>query len=235
MFTRAGFGQYRANEWHVESIPRRYSPGKRLVVWCHEHGAAGLTWNAVRDFQCQSAIADVGLPAASADLGGSTNWGNDAAVQAIDQLWTIMQQRWGVAADKLLLLAGSMGNFAAFNYLRANPTKVAAIASLLPAVDLAYFHDSNPEGNADPAEIEAAYGGLAAYQAALPTHSPKVHKASGAPARLWYSTSDPLALPATALQFASDIGAETVSLGATGHSFAGVDRASVAAYLAAHA
>jgi hypothetical protein len=237
VFTRAEFGTYRANEWHCESLPRIYTPGKRLVVWCHEHGASGLTWNAVRDAQGQSAIADAGLPAASADLAGPTSWGNDASVAAIDQLWTLMQTRWGVPADKLLLFAGSMGNLTAFNYLRANPTKVAAIASILPAVDLGFIHDSNPEANADPAEIEAAYGGLAAYTAALPTHSPKLHKAGGVPIRIWYSTDDPIALPATALQFASDVGASTVSLGAVGHTFggAGFDRSTIANWLRQYA
>lgn len=236
MFTRAGFGQYRANEWHVESLPRAYSPGKRLIIWCHEHTAGGLAWSAVRDYQGQSAIADAGLPAASADLGGPTNWGNDAAVAAIDQLWALMQARWGVPADKVLLMAGSMGNLAAFNYLRANPAKVAAIASLLPAVDLAYFHDSNPEGNADPAEIEAAYGGLAAYQAALPTHSPFIHRAAGVPIRIWSSSTDPLIPPATVNTFATAVGASKADLGAVGHSFGpNLDRSTVAAWLAQYA
>lgn len=237
MFTRAGFGQYRANEWHVESLPRIYVPGKRLVVWCHEHGASGLTWNGVRDAQCQSAIADAGLPAASADLGGPATWGNDASTSAIDDLWNLMKTKWGVPADKIVLLAGSMGNLTAFNYLRANPTKVAAVASMLPAVDLAYFHDSNPEGNTDPAEIEAAYGGLATYQSALPTHSPKVHKAAGCPIHIWYSSNDTLALPATAEQFASDVGAGMTSFGAVGHTFGGVgfDRSTVANWLKQYA
>lgn len=235
MFTRSEKGTYRAGEWHVESLPRGYTAGKRLVVWCHEHTAAGLTWPALRDVQCQSAIADAGLPAASADLGGPTTWGNDASVAAIDQLWSLMQARWGVPSDKLLLLAGSMGNLTAFNYLRANPTKVAAIAGILPVVDLAFIHDANPEANADPAEVEAAYGGLAAYQAALPTHSPVIHKASGSPSAIWYSTSDPIALPATALQFAADVGATATSLGAVGHSFNGLDRTAVAGWLAQHA
>lgn len=241
MFTRAGFGQYRANEWHVESLPHAYRPGRRLVIWCHEHGAGGLTFNAVRDYQGQSALAEYGLPAASADLGGPSHWGNDAAVAAIDDLWLLMRNKWAVAADKVLLLAGSMGNLVAFNYLRANPGKVAAVASLLPAVDLAYFHDVNPEANADPAEIEAAYGGLAAYQAALPTHSPAVHKASGAPAksvpiRIWSSTNDPLIPNATAAQFAADVGASTASLGAVGHSFGTeLDRRDLARWLAQYA
>lgn len=235
MFTRAEFGTYRAGEWHVESMPRVRRPGARLVIWCHEHTASALTWSAARDIQCQSAIADAGLPAASADLGGPTTWGNDASVAAIDQLWTLMQTRWGVPSDKVLLLTGSMGTLTAFNYLRANPTKVAAIASILPVVDLAFIHDSNPEANADPAEVEAAYGGLTAYQAAVATHSPAVHKAKSCPIRLWYSSTDPIALPATVEQFAKDVGAERTSMGAVGHTFNGLVRGDVAAWLKQYA
>jgi pimeloyl-ACP methyl ester carboxylesterase len=236
MIVRKGTGVYRAVESHWEILPRRYRPGDTLVVWCHEHGAGGGVYYLGGDFQACRSICDQALPQASADLGGSADWGK--SIDAIDDLWERMVSVYGVADDGLLLWAGSMGGLLAANYARANPTKVKGLALAIPANDLAYHHSGEDAATGKfAAEVEAAYGGLAAYEAALANFSPTLHNLGdySGEVLLFASEDDPQAPTAGVYEYASALNAEVVSLGSVGHSFQGLDGNRLARWLRAHA
>lgn len=227
MFKQANYGVYRPNEWHQLMTPRRLPPAadRRLVVWCHEHGALGWWWSAQADDRaCVSIVDGEQFCAASADLNGMTAWGNAGALTAIGQLWTQAINDLGVLSDKILIAGLSMGALTALNYTRQNPTKVKACLGITPAVSLPWHYDNGfgtPGSVAQvQAEIEAAYGGYAGYQAAIPAHSPYegMDFPAGVPLALWTSTDDTFVSNARTHEYAAAVGAELGSLGAVGHS-----------------
>ncbi|MDQ3933425.1 MAG: hypothetical protein M3340_02205 [Actinomycetota bacterium] len=155
--------------------------------------------NAMTNFAAVRKWAQLGVPAISADLGSTTRgeWGNDTILSRITSAWEYMKTRLNVKPDKLLLGAGSAGNINGFNYLIANPASVAAMYGVIPALNLADIHDRNVLSSA--ADIEAAYGGLAGYQAAEPLKNPYNRiadiAASNVPIKLWTSSDDTAAKP----------------------------------------
>lgn len=233
MYLRCATGEYAAGAKHAEVIPRKFSPGSRLVIWCHEHGASGWTWPNVADAQARLSIGSV-MPAASGDIGGPSAWGNPASRTGIDQLWTFMVNKYGVKSDKVLLIGGSMGGLTVLNYMHHNPTKVQAAIALIPAINLQLHHD-DPDTLGWEAEVDAAYGGHAGYLAARPEHSPYeyMNAPAGVPLSIWYSDNDTTTPFQYAIDYGEEVGAELHSLGSVGHGFgpASFDRGVLAQWL----
>lgn len=221
-----GVDQYAVGSGEAHALfLRRHRPLAvgRGVVWCHEHGATADFLRAEPQFGA-TAFADAGIPVIACDLGGAATWGNDTAQSRIQSAWDYLVAQSGCASDKVLLYSRSMGTFEAWLWALANPTKVAAIASSLLAVDLIGIHDGDLGGFAT--EIETAYGGSSGWNAAKAAHDPYSLRASYAglfPSAIWYSTDDPLALPARATTFGAAVGATMHSLGAVAHTDANLD------------
>lgn len=226
--------QVRAAEWESIHLPP-IAPRKRrrLVVFCHGRSNTAL------DF-VNSGMGDVdlnayGVPVVYHDNGGAFSWGNESAIASIDECWAFMQAKFGVPSDKLLLYFGSMGNFPAWNWIRRNPGKVAAVVCGLPVVQYGYLHDT--VGAPYAAEIDAAHGAYATAQALDPsTHTAEIVAGlQGAPVQFWYPTNDPLQPLAQSLAFADALAipsSQRFNMGAIGHSMSGVDRPTVARFLA---
>jgi hypothetical protein len=99
---------------------------------------------------------------------------------------------------------------------------------VLPCVDLQDIHDNRNAaltafiGTDGVTNIEAAYGGAAAYATALPTHNPNTAAnitaqiATGIPVGLFYSTDDAICYPTVVSTFGAAIGATLYSMGAAG-------------------
>lgn len=185
------------------------------------------------------ATARGGYPTYAGDL-QNNSWGNDGAILSLRQGLDWFRETYGLDARDVYLVGGSMGFLACSNFAHwvnggfeidfggivpPPDVEVKALAGIIPAVNLDAIHDANRSGYA--AEIEGAYGGLAAYDAALPTHDPALYAASFAahnvPTALWYSTNDTSVLPSEVLAYASAAGAETHSMGTIGHSYLGLD------------
>lgn len=204
---------------------RKYEPGQPAVIYCH--GLNGQAWHPINFPEpTVDLLAERGFPVAAHDLGGVATWGNDTAQTKIGDARTYMQAApISAAAGPVLLWAGSMGTLAALNYARNNPANVLAVACGLPPTDLADLHDNNrPIGETGvAASIEAAYGGLAGYNAARAAHNPAEHTAEyaslGVPIKLWYSGNDTTVIPSTVTTFASAAGIEAVNVGSVGHTF----------------
>lgn len=175
------------------------------------------------------------LPGPLITIDSETTWGNSTIRTRISSARTLLNTRFGATTDKVLLSGSSMGGLNVLSWAIQNPTLVKAIALATPAVNLDYMHDNNVGGYA--AEIDTAYGGLAAYNAAVAAHDPYQNTAtlSGIPMKLWYSTDDPFIDPSHVTTFASAVGASTVNMGAVGHTLPSQAFNEVSGFLAEYA
>lgn len=192
--------------------PDASQPG---ILYAHGHGDAtgiellnpGYTY----DLAAKGAIFSGGYAGYA--------WGNDASLAFMDSGKTYLQGELGAKAGGVYLIGGSGGAITVCNWARAHLSSVKAIALNIGPPNIEIMRSTNRGGY--QAEIEAAYGGNAAWQAARPTHNP-VEFASVfngvIPIKMWYSTDDPTVLPAEVQAFATAAGAELVSMGAIGHS-----------------
>lgn len=215
--------------------PRTPVPGRRgcLYFWGHGGYATLATvpqyWNGVQFDVCRRSR----IPVATADLGGPNTFGNDLAISRVQGLWDALVDVADCATDKVCLITVSMGTLTALNWARQNKDKVAGVVLMTPAIDLNNIYTvtrTDLQG-----EIDTAYGGHAAYTAALPTHSPSQYAAefagSGIPIRAYYSTNDTNITTSTVTDFCTAAEGEAVSLGAVGHSAGALDGKEVADFL----
>lgn len=220
----------------LRARPDATRPG---IVYCHSRGndasqAVAPGW--IDDVT--SALALAGYIVYGGDGGGTLTWGNDASQAAVATAKTNLQAAAiGAKAGKVGLLATSMGALTALNWARANAALVGCVALAIPVVDLAYEHDNNVNGYG--AEIEAAYGNLAGYTAAVAAHNPMQNAAAhaaGPPLKMWRSTNDAIAVTARQDAFAAAVGANcpVSSLGAAGHSPVSTPPAEVVAFFQAN-
>ena len=204
---RSSFGQsrYVAGEW--DAIFDR--PGvTRPLIWCH-----GNNGNATNDFSGYSYVFNLFaryFKVYVADLGGNT-FGNDTGIARVASLVTY------AGNGPVVLVGASMGASVAINYAVRNPTKVLAIANVIPALDF----NSVDSSNLGWTNLNAAYP--PAYNAATdgPTHNPLQianQLPSNLPVKLWTSSDDPTCPPATADAFvAARPQTQRTVIGAYGH------------------
>lgn len=244
MRTSVGLGRAVTGQTEVFAAPAKAfaNPGGVPgVIYCHGAGQGSSSatnsalvgqyplFNALRERFC----------VASGDF-GATAWGNPAALGNVDSMKTWMQSTMGVKTGKVALVGISMGTLTALNYAKANPSKVACVVSVLPAVNLNDFYSNNRGGYA--ASVTAAYGGSYNDTTQGPTSNPYNYAASfpgTIPVQLYYSTADSIALPSYVTSFASAAAsASAISVSTTlDHSEAAIAQASInsiTAFIAAH-
>lgn len=219
--TSRGVGQYVASEAHTLAYGTSYrmNSTKRPVIFFT--GGPGDD----RDFitggtaQIPPVLAEKGVPIISAAFGGGDQWGNDTSQTRIGQAWTYVKSALGTRTDKFVGIGVSKGATALLNYTRSHSANVAALVLIVPAVNVSDIHDNDRSGNA--VHIENAYGGLAAWQAAAPTHDPALNTATHAsqaiPTFILYGGSDTVCIPSVVTSFATAVGASVQSMGATDH------------------
>lgn len=165
---------------------------------------------------------DTGIVGVCANLSATGNgWGNDAERDAVVDVVAWTAANYGTRTDKVALMAESMGGLTALNYAAAHLEQIAAVALAIPAINLQDIHDRDViPGIAT--SIETAYGGLAGYLAALPTHNPAVNAAAVAPivhlTKAWYSQTDAICLPAETEAWSAANGVEIIDFGPEGHT-----------------
>lgn len=222
--TRTSYGQsrYVAAEFDgVYGEPASFCNAQpNGIIYCHGSGGTAATVYADTNVQrplINQIAADATVSAA--DLGGQT-FGNNTAITRIGQAVTYLRSTWGQSGP-VVLVAGSMGVLGAMSYTLANPTEVAAIAGVIPGLDLA---DLMLRGAA--ADINAAYPPGYNDGTDGPTHSPVQFAGSlpaGLPIKLWTSSNDTICVPATADAFvAARPQTERENLGALGHTDAAI-------------
>lgn len=242
--TTYNVGAIAAGEGDVIIKSRLHKPGMRVtpVVYCHHATGTARTMNPSAasietDFALRSIadmMAEAGHPVIASDQVSANSWGANPVSARIDGAITRIGSELGCRTDKVLLIGDSMGTISSLNWARANPSKVAAIAILLPVPDLQWIHDNAPSPL--PINLQDAYGGAALWQAAaIPAFDPYsnrvTHKALRHSIRFWYHDDDPIASPSVnphLIPFWQQIGAEYGSMGNGGHA---LDRTADAVYL----
>lgn len=217
---------------------RRPSSSERPLICSGGYGGPA-EWAVLEPRLGAHEYADSGRVAFSGDFGGTGTFGNDTSGDRIAEGWSWVKSQVPCATDKMLLCGQSGGCPDVINFAARDLSKVAALALLIPALDLADIHDNNrafaPHPGGFAIDIENAYGGAAGWTAAEPTHNPVHHAAAiaaaGVPVLVAYSTDDPICLASIAQSFASSVGAELVNLGAVGHGISSLDRRRIFEFL----
>lgn len=244
--TSYGKGLYVASEGSVAAWDSSTRPGAGRAV-LNGIGSHGLALGVLsEDTPRARALADAGYVVAVGDMGQTTTqgtFGNDTAQARLASLRTWIQgatSPLAAASGKVHIYAGSGGCTAAINWARANPTLVASMYLICPLVDVEDFFNNwtnsgangtaaNPSGITQ-AEMQTAYGGAAAFTAAMPTHNPIRAASPGVPMRLRYATDDPFIPVQKVLDYAAATGASVASQGAVGHTGLGIDPADVVSF-----
>lgn len=204
-----GQGRYVASEWDCTFVTTAsLGVARPWLVWCHGNNATALGdytgYNTV--FRLLSQNFNVVV----ADLGGST-FGNDTGTLRTGQLLDYYN------ITSAYFLGASMGASVAINYAVRNPTRVAAIACVIPALQ---FNDVEPTHPAYD-ELNLAYPPAYDEQ----THGPQYNPVqiadqlpSEMPVALWTSSNDTTTPPSTADEFvAARPQTERTVFGAFGH------------------
>lgn len=245
--TFRGVGQYVASEAHRGVLPPNPAPRVALYLQGSHSLADSVTFSLAGCYDVAQALARSGYLVLAGDLSQTTSqgtYGSDTARSRAGSLRTFAQGTLGGASGKVWIFAGSGGVTAAANYARQNPTNVAAIYATNPLLDVQDFHDNRVDVSITAAEVEAAYGGLSAYNAAMPAHNPAASgnqaAMSGVAWHIDYATDDPYIPTSSVTGFKANLEAaggtcEISSLGAVGHTATGIDPDAVVAFFQAHA
>lgn len=183
------------------------------VVFCHGYG--GLPVDFQRDGVYMDDFRGISsyFPVLAADLGGTTTWGNDDSIDAIDDLLTYASNPAGiplfeVRSDKVALFGESMGALLALNWAWRNPEQVVAVVLRAPVIALESFYDANV---AFQGAINTAYGGTL-DESDLDDHDPMRNldliRPFGDRIKLWAMESDEFVPVSEVEAFATLVGAE---------------------------
>jgi alpha-beta hydrolase superfamily lysophospholipase len=185
----------------------------------HGHGADAYTWqpHILGPGAVTRGLAERGWVAIADDFGGATPWANDAAMGDADVVHTFATTTSGPFMTGCLpqvdLCGWSMGGLTALNWIKRNPGKVHRAVLWAPATRIAYFHDTN---SGFATEIEADYGGAAAWQANIAGHEPVVDAAMfrglGVPIRIYHGDADTTVPLAHSQEFVADVNDPNVTL-----------------------
>lgn len=245
MVTSRGVGAYVAGEAHKAIWSGEQKPGAGAAVLDAQgsHGLADSITSA-DDMARMLPLSRAGFVCIAGDMGQTASqgtFGNDTAVTRLGQLKDFVQgasSPMQARSGSVRIIAGSGGCTAALNYARANPANVAALFLICPLVDIEDFYNNWTGGGANgtapvasgvtKAEMDTAYGGTAAFAAAMPSHNPirsgNQAALAGIPIWLAYSTDDPYIPVQKVLDYAALVpSAQAVSQGAAGHTGLGVN------------
>lgn len=232
-FTGVGYSGAAPTEKYLIALPREGikvgSPWQvnPSVIWCHGRAGDAFQGYAAPNYTYEVALAIVkaGYVYMAIDAGGPTRWGNDTAqARIMDAIGTTMSLgagtgRPGGESLKHIVMGMSMGALTAINFADKHPEYCKGAIGIVPPIDLPQVSGLQSWD----AEIAGMLGAdWKTNQATLNDFSPKHALANTAdpfqtPIQTYYSTTDPLCLPQTIIDFGNGIGRPARSLGAVGH------------------
>jgi hypothetical protein len=155
-------------------------------------------------------LARHGYIVASANYGGSNNWGNAASSTVADSLYT-----WATAnltsSTSVGLWGVSMGFMTAVNWWNANQTKVGAVLGVVPVANASNFYTDNAGAQAS---MDAAYAGSFATNGSSRSPHLVLPSITGTSVKLklYYSSTDASVRPADTTAMASTAGCSLTDL-----------------------
>lgn len=161
----------------------------QAALWCHgDDGTADASSAQMLSF-FKGIAKDYTLM--SADLYATATFGNDASMEAADDALDYLAASW-FSVEPVILIGASMGACTALNYAKRHPTRVKAVACVIPATDIDWLRQN---GSAPlPADIDASYPPTGWSQATYGAdHNPITFAASldaDLPIKLWYAPDD---------------------------------------------
>jgi hypothetical protein len=221
-----------AAEQQIVFSGERLREGSVPVIMCHGYNVTCLAFvNTSGDapvpaeWHTSRGLGLVNAFGLAIDAGGLSTWGRDDVVAtggAIDDAVAWAATNYGTSTDKVALYGTSMGACNVLGWAWRNPSKVQAIACTIPLLGLDSLHDRNVLGFG--AVIEAAYGGVAGYNAAQASHDPLQNMGLIAPfgdrTHLFYSPTDLITPGSEVDQFVAGTGCEATNVGNNGHTLA---------------
>jgi alpha-beta hydrolase superfamily lysophospholipase len=222
-FKSAGLGDYQANKPFSYYMRRKERPTKRRQGILYVPGLTGdaLSWEADSIIEATwKACAEYRYRLFT--INEEIQWGNSAMMTKLDNAYAWCRANLGFRT-RVHLFGTSGGGPAILNWARANPTLVASIVGIVPAIDIQDIDDNNLTAVLGlPA---ATYGPHVAYGGARPpdANNPADNTSgfSGIPMLIHYGISDPICRPGPATTFINATGCESVALPG-GHSSVGV-------------
>jgi predicted alpha/beta hydrolase family esterase len=246
--TSYGVGQYApsaSNEGHAFVTDRFYKANGTVRGCIYLLGAKSVAKTDLAP-ATTSAPLKAGLAVLSADCGSTTStytFGNSTSVSRMADAYTFLTGTLGAKTGKIGLVGVSGGALTCLAWAVQNPAKVAWMYLAIPAIDVQDIHDNRSAGlltvGLTPTDIETAYGGQAAYNAAMPAQNPasSLSALAGIPMRVLYSGDDPICDVSTVNALAASVGSSGtfVNTGNNGHSTGGLnDLASAIPFISAN-
>jgi hypothetical protein len=210
----ASYNSTRVAEGSVLLLPTTPNVKKRAIIYAHgaTAGATQVTdvTNQPTITRLMGLLAQQGYVVFSSDFGGSTSFGDDACATAFTNGWNFLKSSGLCAQDSVIVIGASMGFMSASRFAADNPTLVAGMVGLIPAMDIEDIRNRNVLGLRDP--VNTAWG-LTAGSSMLGTAGPPVpprgvllgrlSAVSAINTRLYYSLGDTAVPPAGVTTYAS--------------------------------
>lgn len=200
-------------------------------IYCPAYQAGGFNiagWGPARQMARRGYVVLCGdfgcTPTTMKGTNGAHKWGNDAAQAKFDTYKAYLHSVLGAKTGKIGVMGGSGGATLAYSWSYAHQADVFCVATGIGSVDIEDIRVNDYGDMGYDTSLYLAYGDNTAWQAARPTHNPvEVAGAladAGVPQLDYYSTDDPLCVPATHAALASAAGGLLTqrSLGAIGHT-----------------
>jgi len=171
----------------VVVMPRYPDLNKKTAV-IYLHGGNGQPHQCLVQQAITKICSERGIALFSILSNGANNWGIPAAVTDTHTAVTAVR---ALGYRNVYLYGISMGSFLALRYLQVNPLAVEGTILHLPANDMEFL--GNPALSALTAtDMVAAWGGQAAFDAAIQSSDPKryINFYKGLRMQIWSATND---------------------------------------------
>ncbi len=209
-----------------------------MLVHGAEAGPGAIDWMTASPYRwpiIRTIVDQCGLIGVSADIGGSSTWGNATLKSRLDAMYSYTQGLSRVKKGKVILVGQSMGGLAMLNWARANKSKVAAVVGVIPVTNM-----NSAIANGYSAPVAAAYGGAYSDASYGAQYNPRVFAAdlAGIPGQLWVGATDQIANTTDAgavVAAASSIKMMTIAGAHAESTLGNIDLAEMARFLTANA
>lgn len=176
-------------------MPNRHAGEFYACILVHGVEASGGAWDWMKASPyrwpiVRTAADTCGLYTLSADMGGSSTWGNGTFLTRMDEAFEYTQSLPQVKKGKVVLIGQSMGGLNMLNWSVANPDKVAAVVGIIPVTNI-----NSAIADGHEATINSAYSGGYSDAAYGHAHNPCVFASelNGIHGQLWVGVTDTIA------------------------------------------